>query len=106
MCLIRFLSEHKKAGAEADVAEDGGDEPATSLSPDVTLSHFEFLNSEEAREALSKESISYIESTSLKLRAGNTDASLDELEQQRFEQVLARKKNTLWRLEVQVGVFR
>ena len=91
---MRFLSEHKKSGTKPAHSDDNDQAPPSNLNPDVSLSHFEFLNSEEVSEAFSKESRAFLEGAGLKLRVGNSDVSLGELEQQRYEQVLKRKKKT------------
>ena len=83
---IRFLLLHKHRAPRSQ--EEEGDEPPTTLyGENLSTSHFEFLTSAEATEALSIEVKAALEEKGLQFRTKHTAGSLEEVEQKQMDAV-------------------
>lgn len=87
----RFLSEHTRAKKKSSAPAEEDQTSPFLLNEGVGLHHFEYLSSEEATDALNKESRANIENVGIKFRSGNSLESLQEVERKRAETVRIEK---------------
>ena len=83
----RFTLQHRRIGQRKKNTEGGDEEEPFLLNGDVTFTHFEFLNGEEASECFKPHERTLLEEHGVEFRKGRTRASIEEVEERQREKV-------------------